>query len=112
IGAVKLLNVAGAYWRGDEKRPMLQRIYGTAWPSNKELKRYLNQLEEARKRDHRKLGRELGLFALSEDIGAGIPIFFPKGEIVRHLMEKYVRDVQTRYGYEHVWTAHLVKEEL
>lgn len=112
IGPVKLLNVAGAYWRGDESRPMLQRIYGTAWPSQEELDGYLNQLEEARQRDHRKLGRELGLFTLSEDVGAGIPLFFPKGENVRYLMEKYVRDAQTRYGYQHVWTAHLVKEEL
>ena len=112
IGAVKLLNVAGAYWRGDENRPMLQRIYGTAWKSQADLDDYLERLEEARSRDHRRLGRELGLFALSEDIGAGIPIFFPKGEIVRYLMEKYVRDLQTSYGYQHVWTAHLVKEDL
>ncbi|HEX5164680.1 MAG TPA: threonine--tRNA ligase [Thermomicrobiales bacterium] len=112
IKAFKLLNIAGAYWRGDEKRPMLQRIYGTAWPSKDDLDAYLNQLEEARKRDHRRVGRELGLFTLSEDIGQGIPIFFPKGEMVRYLMESYVRDVQTRYGYQHVWTGHLVKEEL
>jgi threonyl-tRNA synthetase len=112
IGAVKLLSVAGAYWRGDEHRPMLQRIYGTAWRTQEDLDEYLSQLEEARKRDHRRLGRELGLFALSEDIGPGIPMFFPKGEILRHLMEKYVRDTQTRYGYQHVWTGHLVKEDL
>lgn len=112
IGAFKLMSVAGAYWRGDEKRPMLQRVYGTAWNSQADLDAYLNQLEEARKRDHRKLGRELGLFALSEDVGSGIPLFFPKGEMIRHLMETYVRDVQTRYGYEHVWTGHLVKEDL
>jgi threonyl-tRNA synthetase len=78
IGAFKLLNVAGAYWRGDEKRPMLQRIYGTAWRNQKELDGYLEQLEEARKRDHRKLGRELGLFYFSEDVGPGIPLFTPK----------------------------------
>ncbi len=87
IGAFKLLNIAGAYWRGDEKRPMLQRIYGTAWRTQADLDAYLNQLEEARKRDHRRVGRELGLFTLSEDIGQGIPIFFPKGEMVRYLME-------------------------
>ncbi len=112
IGAFKLLNIAGAYWRGDEKRPMLQRIYGTAWASKADLEAYLNQLEEARKRDHRRVGRELGLFTLSEDIGQGIPIFFPKGEMVRYLMESYVREAQTRYGYQHVWTGHLVKEDL
>jgi threonyl-tRNA synthetase len=112
IGAFKLLNIAGAYWRGDEKRPMLQRIYGTAWKSKTDLDAYLTQLEEARKRDHRRVGRELGLFTLSEDIGQGIPIFFPKGEMVRYLMESYVREAQTRYGYQHVWTGHIVKEDL
>jgi len=112
IGAIKLLSVAGAYWRGDEKRPMLQRVYGTAWFTQDELDEYLAQQEEARKRDHRRLGRELGLFTLSEDIGAGIPIFFPKGEMLRYLMESYVRDTQTRYGYQHVWTGHVVKEDL
>jgi len=110
--AVKLMNVAGAYWRGDEKNPMLQRIYGTAWRSPKELEEYLWRLEEAKKRDHRKLGRELGLFHFSEDVGPGIPLFTPKGEMLRHLMESYVRDLQTKYGYEHVWTGHLVKEDL
>ena len=112
IGAFKLLNVAGAYWRGDEKRPMLQRIYGTSWRNQAELDRYLEQLEEARKRDHRKLGRELGLFYFSDEVGPGIPLFTPKGEMLRHLMEEYVRDVQTRYGYQHVWTGHLVRERL
>ncbi|MGN6697661.1 MAG: threonine--tRNA ligase [Thermomicrobiales bacterium] len=112
IKAFKLLNVAGAYWRGDEHRPMLQRIYGTAWPSQAELDAYLQQLEEARKRDHRKLGRELGLFYFSEAIGPGIPLFTPKGEMLRYLMEGYVRETQTRYGYQHVWTGHLVKESL
>lgn len=112
IGAIKLLNVAGAYWRGDEKRPMLQRIYGTAWRNQKELDGYLEQLEEARKRDHRKLGRELGLFYFSEDVGPGIPLFTPKGEMLRHLMEGYVRESETRHGYQHVWTGHLVRERL
>lgn len=110
--AVKLMSVAGAYWRGDEHNPMLQRIYGTAWESASELEEYLDRLEQARQRDHRKLGKELGLFHFSEDVGPGIPLFTPKGEMVRHLMEKFVRDVQTRRGYEHVWTAHLVKEDL
>jgi threonyl-tRNA synthetase len=112
IGAFKLMSVAGAYWRGDEKRPMLQRIYGTAWPTKAELDAYLVLLEEARKRDHRKLGRELGLFYFNEEVGAGIPLFSPKGEQLRYQMERYVREAQTRYGYEHVWTGHMVKESL
>ncbi len=110
--AFKLMNIAGAYWRGDEKNPQLQRIYGTAWKTAEELETYLWQLEEAKKRDHRKLGKDLGLFYFSEDIGPGIPLFTPKGEMLRHLMEDYVREAQTRYGYEHVWTGHLVKEDL
>ena len=110
--AIKLMSVAGAYWRGDEKRPMLQRIYGTVWNSPKELEEYLWRLEEAKKRDHRKLGKELGLFYFSDDVGPGLPLFTPKGEMLRYLMEKYVRELQTKYGYEHVWTGHLVKEDL
>lgn len=106
------MSVAGAYWRGDEKRPMLQRIYGTAWNSPQELEEYLWKLEEAKKRDHRKLGKELGLFYFSEDIGPGLPLFAPKGETLRNIMESYVRDIQVRYGYQHVWTGHLVKEDL
>lgn len=108
----KLMSIAGAYWRGDSSKPMLQRVYGTAWNSKAELDDYLHKLEEARKRDHRKLGKELGLFYFSEDVGPGIPLFTPKGEILRRLMENFVRDVQTRYGYQHVWTGHLVKEAL
>ena len=110
--AVKLMNVAGAYWRGDEKRPMLQRIYGTAWRTPAELEEYLWKLEEAKKRDHRKLGKELGLFYFSEDVGPGLPLFTPKGEILRHEMENFVREVQTKHGFQHVWTGHLVKEDL
>lgn len=110
--AIKLMNVAGAYWRGDEKNRMLQRIYGTAWVNSQELEEYLWRLEEARRRDHRKLGKELGLFYFSEDVGPGLPLFTPKGEMVRHLMEEYVRETQTRFGYEHVWTGHVVKEDL
>ena len=110
--AVKLMSVAGAYWRGDEHNPMLQRIYGTAWHTAQELEEYLWRLEEAKKRDHRKLGKELGLFYFSEDVGPGLPLFTPKGEVLRYLMEGYVREVQTRYGYQHVWTGHLVKEDL
>jgi threonyl-tRNA synthetase len=112
LGAFKLQNIAGAYWRGDEKNPMLTRVYGTAWPTEKELKAYLRRLEEAKARDHRKIGKDLDLFTFSPDTGAGIPLFLPKGEMMRHLMEDYVREVQTRHGYEHVWTGHLVNEVL
>ena len=115
-GAVKhfkLLSIAGAYWRGSEKNKMLTRIYGTAWNTAEELETYLQRLEEAKKRDHRKIGRELGLFTFApEDVGPGIPLFLPRGEALRHTMESYVRETQTRYGYQHVWTAHLVREEL
>ncbi len=110
--AIKLMSVAGAYWRGDEKKQMLQRVYGTAWHNPQELEEHLWRLEEAKKRDHRKLGKELGLFYFSEDVGPGLPLFTPKGEMLRHLMEGYVREVQTRYGYQHVWTGHMVKEDL
>jgi threonyl-tRNA synthetase len=108
----KLTSIAGAYWRGDVNRPQLQRIYGTAWNSAEDLQTYLEQIEEAKRRDHRRLGKELGLFFFADDIGPGLPLFTPKGEIVRHAMEEYVRDVQTRYGYQHVWTGHVVKEQL
>src|SRR5215203_3572026 len=112
LGAFKLQSVAGAYWRGNEKNPMLTRIYGTAWPTEKELKAYLKRLEEAKARDHRKIGQDLKLFTFSPDVGAGIPLFLPKGEMLRHLMESYVREVQGRHGYEHVWTGNLVNEAL
>jgi threonyl-tRNA synthetase len=112
VGPFKLMRVAGAYWRGDERRPMLQRIYGTAWFTQEELDQYLWRLEEAQKRDHRKLGRELKLFVLSDDVCAGVPMFLPHGEMLRHLMESYVRETQEKYGYEHVWTSHLGKVRL
>ncbi|GAC1358812.1 MAG: threonine--tRNA ligase [Ktedonobacteraceae bacterium] len=112
IGPIKLMRVAGAYWRGDERRPMLQRIYGTAWFTQEELDQYLWRLEEALKRDHRKLGRELKLFTFSEDVSAGVPMFYPRGEMLRHLMESYVRETQERYGYQHVWTSHIGKVKL
>jgi threonyl-tRNA synthetase len=112
IGPIKLMRVAGAYWRGDEHRPMLQRIYGTAWATQEDLDKYLWRLEEAQKRDHRKLGRELKLFTFSEEVGAGIPLFYPRGEMLRRLMETYVRETQERYGYQHVWTSNLGKVRL
>ncbi len=110
--AFKLMSVAGAYWRGDSERPMLQRVYATAWKAPKELEQYLWRLEEAKKRDHRKLGRDLGLFYFADATGPGLPLFAPKGEMLRHVMESYVRETQTRYGYQHVWTGNLVKEDL
>ena len=112
LGAFKLQSIAGAYWRGDESNEMLTRVYGTAWPTEKQLKAHLRRLEEAKARDHRKIGKDLGLFTFSPDVGAGIPLFLPKGEMLRRLMENYVREVQTKHGYDHVWTGHLANERL
>jgi threonyl-tRNA synthetase len=112
VGAFKLMNLAGAYWRGDEHNPMLTRIYGALFATQAELDAYLEHLEEARRRDHRRLGRELGLFVFSDAVGAGLPLFTPKGEMLRHIMESYVRETQTRYGFQHVWTGNVVKESL
>jgi threonyl-tRNA synthetase len=112
IPAFKLMNIAGAYWRGDEHRPMLQRVYGALFETQQELDEHLELLEEARRRDHRRLGRELGLFTFSDDVGPGLPLFLPKGETIRHIMESYVREVQERHGYQHVWTGNVVRAEL
>jgi len=110
--AVKLLNVAGAYWRGDEKRPMLQRIYGTAWESADDLEQYLWRLEEARKRDHRRLGRDLDLFSVSEDVGPGLILWHPKGGMVRKLAEDYCMEQHEVGGYEFVYSPHIGKAHL
>jgi threonyl-tRNA synthetase len=107
IGAVKLTSLAGAYWRGDEKRPMLQRIYGTAWPSQDELDQYLWRLEEARRRDHRRLGRELDLFSVSEEVGPGLILWHPKGAIIRVEAEDYTRRTLLANGYDWVYTPHI-----
>jgi len=112
IGAVKLMSVAGAYWRGDERNPMLQRIYGTAWPTQAELDAYLLFLEEAGKRDHRKLGRELGLFSVEEDAGGGLIFWHPKGAIVRGIVENFIREGLSERGYQQVVTPHIVHEHL
>jgi threonyl-tRNA synthetase len=112
IGPFKLMRVAGAYWRGDEKRPMLQRVYGTAWDSQEELDAYLERLEEAKKRDHRRLGRELELFMNSEEVGAGLPLWLPKGATVRRLLEEYILGVERAQGYQHVYTPNLAKLDL
>ena len=112
IGAVKLMSVAGAYWRGDEHKPMLQRIYGTAWHTAAELDAYLLQLEEAQKRDHRKLGAELGLFSIEEDAGGGLVFWHPKGTIVRGIIENFIREGLQQRGYQQVVTPHIVSEKL
>ncbi|MBN1351950.1 threonine--tRNA ligase [candidate division KSB1 bacterium] len=109
---VKLLNIAGAYWRGDEKNPMLQRIYGTAYPQKEELAAHLNRLEEARKRDHRKLGRELDLFSVSEDIGPGLILWHPKGALIRKIMEDFWRDEHLKSGYDLLFSPHIAKLNL
>jgi len=112
IKAVKLLSVAGAYWRGDEKRPMLQRIYGTAFASEADLKTYLHHLEEAKKRDHRKLGTQLDLFSFSEEAGAGMAIWHPKGELIRTILEDFERKEHLRRGYQLVRGPQILKREL
>ena len=110
--AFKLLNVAGAYWRGDEKNPMLQRIYGTVWEKPDELQEYLRVLEEAKKRDHRKLGRELDLFSSVDEVGAGLILWHPKGARVRKLMEQFWSEEHDKAGYEFVYTPHIGKASL
>jgi threonyl-tRNA synthetase len=112
LGHFKLMRVAGAYWRGDEKRAQLQRIYGTAWETDKALAAYLHQLEEAERRDHRKLGAELDLFSFPEEIGSGLAIFHPKGGTIRRLMEDYSRQRHVESGYEFVTSPHITKSTL
>jgi threonyl-tRNA synthetase len=112
LGAFKLTNVAGAYWRGDEANPQLTRIYGTAWASQDDLEAYLQRLEEAERRDHRKLGQDLDLFSFPEEIGSGLAVFHPKGGLVRRLMEDYSRRRHEEAGYEFVYTPHITKSEL
>lgn len=112
IKAVKLLNVAGAYWRGDEKRQQMTRIYGVAFPKQQELKDHLLMLEEAKKRDHRKLGQELELFMFSERVGAGLPIWLPKGTALRNRLEDFLKKEQIKRGYQPVITPHIGKKDL
>ena len=112
IGAFKIMRVAAAYWRGSEKNPQLQRIYGTAWPSKDGLKGYLQMLEEAAKRDHRKLGAELDLFSFPDEIGSGLAVFHPKGGIIRRELESYSRKRHEEAGYEFVNSPHITKENL
>ena len=112
IKAFKLLHTSSAYWRGDERNPVLQRIYGTAWNTEKELRLYLKRLEEAKKRDHRKLGKELDLLSVSDDIGPGLILWHPKGARIRHLMEEFWKKEHFRHGYEMVISPHAAKIDL
>jgi threonyl-tRNA synthetase len=112
VGAFKLLSVAGAYWRGDEKRPMLQRIYGVAFPTQEQLDAHLARLEEAQKRDHRKLGKELDLFSIREELGGGLVLWHPKGALVRYLIEEFWRQEHMKRGYQLVFTPHIARASL
>ena len=112
IKAVKLLSVAGAYWRGDETKPQLTRIYGISFPKQKELTTYLELLEEARKRDHRKLGKELDLFTFSQKVGQGLPLWLPKGAALRERLENFLKAAQKKAGYEQVISPHIGNKEL
>jgi threonyl-tRNA synthetase len=112
IKAVKLMSIAGAYWRGDEKKPQLTRLYGISFPKQKMLTEYLNLLEEAKKRDHRKLGKELELFTFSNKVGQGLPLWLPKGAALRDTLEQFLKKIQKKAGYEMVITPHIGQKEL
>ncbi|PTX63185.1 threonyl-tRNA synthetase [Melghirimyces profundicolus] len=112
LKAFKLLSVAGAYWRGDSNNQMLQRVYGTIWPKKSQLEAYLKQLEEAKERDHRKLGKELKIFTLSKEVGQGLPLWLPNGATIRRIIERYIVDKEERMGYDHVYTPHLARVDL
>ncbi len=112
VKAVKILNAAGAYWRGNEKNPQLTRVYGISFPKQKELTEYLERLEEAKRRDHRKLGKELGIFAFSEKVGAGLPLWLPKGTALRRKLENFLSAAQKKGGYEFVMSPHIGAKEL
>lgn len=112
IRAIKLTNIAGAYWKGDEKNKQLTRIYGITFPNQKELDEYLHMLEEAKKRDHRKLGKELGIFTFDDDIGPGLPLWMPNGAIIIEELEKLAKDTEEQAGYKRVVTPHIAKENL
>ncbi|WP_067432055.1 threonine--tRNA ligase [Nocardioides jensenii] len=112
IPAFKLMRSAAAYWRGDEKNKQLQRIYGTAWETKEALEEHLHRIEEAERRDHRKLGRELDLFSFPDEIGSGLPVFHPKGGVIKRAMEDYVRERHIEEGFDYVGTPHIAKEEL
>ncbi len=112
VGAFKLMRIAGAYWRGNEKNPQMQRLYGVAFATKEELDNHLNMLEEAKKRDHRKLGREMDLFIFSDLVGAGLPIFTPRGTVLREELSRLSNELRESYGFQKVWTPHITKHEL
>ena len=112
VGAFKLLRVAGAYWRGKEDNPQMQRLYGVAFATQDELDQYLYRLEQAKLRDHRKLGRELDLYTTSSLVGVGLPLFTPRGTVLRDVMAQYSNQLRQRYGFEKVWTPHITKKDL
>lgn len=112
IGHFKLLNIAGAYWRGSENNPMLTRIYGTVWSTKDELENYLEQLEKAKENDHRKLGQELDLFAFSDEIGPGLPLWLPKGTVIKEELENLAKETERKEGYQRISTPHITKESL
>jgi threonyl-tRNA synthetase len=112
VKAAKIMNVAGAYWRGDEKRKQLTRLYGITFPKQKELQEYLELVEEAKRRDHRKIGKELQLFTFSDKVGKGLPLWLPKGAILRERLENFLRKAQVKAGYEQVVSPHIGSKEL
>jgi threonyl-tRNA synthetase len=112
IKAFKLMSVAGAYWKGQESNPQMQRIYGACFIDQKELDEYLHKLEEAKRRDHRRIGKELGLFTVSDQVGSGLPLWLPKGATIRRLLEEYILEKERRAGYQHVYTPDLAKVDL
>ena len=112
VGAFKLMRIAGAYWRGNEKNPMMQRLYGVAFETKEELDDYLNTLEEAKKRDHRKLGKELDLYTTSNLVGVGLPMFTPRGTVLRDVVANFSNQLRQKYGFEKVWTPHITKKDL
>jgi len=112
VGAFKLLRVAGAYWRGNEKNPQMQRLYGVAFPTQEELDQYLERLEQAKLRDHRKLGKELDLYTISNLVGPGLPLFTPRGTVLRDIMSGYSNQLRQKFGFQKVWTPHITKKEL
>jgi len=112
IKAIKLMSIAGAYWKGDEKNKQLTRIYGITFPNQKELDEYLTMLEEAKKRDHRKLGKELGIFTMDDDVGPGLPLWLPNGTIIIEELEKLAKETEEAGGYKRVVTPHIAKESM
>src|SRR5882757_409690 len=112
VGAFKLMRIAGAYWRGNEKNAQMQRIYGVAFETDKDIRSYLNMLEEAKKRDHRKLGQELDLYVMSDMVGSGLPMFTPRGTVLREKLAEFSNELRTRNGFEKVWIPHITKKDL